>query len=424
MKKITKFFLYILFFYLIYTPNLGVFIDVEFFLSKYIVIPIMLFFFCSLWIIKNKNIIVNKKTALLFIGIITSEIFFIIRAYIAGYDSFTELRIVQNMFVIFHIMTFLFLFRILYEKGYSTHDLINLIFNVALIQAIICILMYIFPELKNLANKLYFEAVKNINNNIKYIITIRIYGISEEYTFLTQIYHGFLASFALILGILKEKKYNIYIPFFLIASVLNGRTSIIIFLVSAFIIIMLLLFNKKYYKKAVKYTIYISAICIILLIIMLIFMPKTLDFIYNGLNQVIQYIINDQKLGNMKILIDDMTFWPEGLNFIFGEGHRVYGLQDNQHSDIGYVNDMFMGGLIYIFILYGSIIIFLFSENKTKDKKQNLINALFNIISIITLLLSNYKGECMKGGILLVMILTLKIVLNTQSYEERKSINE
>ena len=44
-------------------------------------------------------------------------------------------------------------------------------------------------------------------------------------------------------------------------------------------------------------------------------------------------------------------FFPEGMEFVFGRGHRVYGEAAKQAgytaSDIGFVNDMFMGGLIY-----------------------------------------------------------------------------
>lgn len=51
-----------------------------------------------------------------------------------------------------------------------------------------------------------------------------------------------------------------------------------------------------------------------------------------------------------------------------GEGYRVYGefglLHGKIPSDIGFVNDMFMGGILYIVLLYGAIIRFVLKKIK------------------------------------------------------------
>lgn len=116
--------------------------------------------------------------------------------------------------------------------------------------------------------------------------------------------------------------------------------------------------------------------------------------------------------------MDTMLFFPEGSEMIFGEGHRVYphyGRSKGYNSlDIGYVNDLFMGGLIYTFLLYGTILKFILKKSYKKvdnDISDIQIKTVVPIFLCIVLLLSNYKGESMRGGVILLGVISIKLIL-------------
>ena len=163
------------------------------------------------------------------------------------------------------------------------------------------------------------------------------------------------------------------------------------------IIITTLIFTGKINRKILKYIVLGIVLLIIILQLIRIAIPKTYNFINSMITDTVNLITGDELTGNYQALFGYMLYWPEGIYFIIGEGNRVYANLDYIQSDIGYVNDMFMGGLIYIVILYGTIITFLMKKNKEDNKLQNQLNLLISLISAATLLIANYKGETMKG---------------------------
>ena len=92
-------------------------------------------------------------------------------------------------------------------------------------------------------------------------------------------------------------------------------------------------------------------------------------------------------------------------------------------SDIGYVNDIFMGGMIYIFILYGTVLRFLLRKPAIENFKNKTDYELCMLISkflAVALLVSNFKGEVMRGGIVLLVAIFLKIVTSCEPLKEER----
>lgn len=396
MKKIL---LYIFTFYIIYTPNITALTGISILgieLNKHTVLIIGSIFIAIYYMairIKCKEKINLKTVIPLFLGIILSSVYYIVRVIPKEEITVETTRIVQNNFIILQILYIIIILDILKFWKYSKEDMVKFILNVALIQSIIGILMLIIPSFRQIAINLCFNGL----NENKYIIATRIYGISDDYTFGTQIFHAFLATIAVLYGIYVNKKYYIYVPFLLIISLLNGRTGTLIFIINLIIIITTLIFTGKINKKILKYIVLGIVLLIIILQLIRIAIPKTYNFINSMITDTVNLITGDELTGNYQALFGYMLYWPEGIYFIIGEGNRVYANSDYIQSDIGYVNDMFMGGLIYIVILYGTIITFLMKKNKEDNKLQNQLNLLISLISVATLLIANYKGEAMKG---------------------------
>ena len=414
-NKIIILFTYLLGFYLLYTPNIGYIINEKIILSKHILIPII-FIALSLYCYIKKIKIKNYKVLIpLIIMISISIIYFLVIALLNGYTNIEEIRIIQNSMILMHAGSLVLLYNIIKTK--ININIYDFLFKIAIIQSIICIIMLIFPNIKELANNLYFFS-SGINKNTEFFSTVRIYGITDDYTFIMPILHSILSSISLIYGISKRKKYILYTPIILLAGILNNRTSIIIFSINTLIILLAMIMKREYRKKIVAYIVPMIIITITAIATIKIIMPNTYKATISGFNQVYSLIFTNEKAGNIDVLINDMLFLPKGKALIFGTGARVYRSLTERNSDIGYINDVFMGGLVYISILYIGIYSYLLK----KWKKISFENKIITVCCILTLVIANMKGECMHGGVLLSVIIFIKYIMYDNISEKKVSV--
>lgn len=367
--------------------------------------------------IKNRYFLVSKNIAILIIGIFLSSIYFVIVAF----TSSNELRLLQNNFIIIQILNITIIISELSHMKYNRMEIIKFILNITLIQGIISILMVLFPAFKQVAVKLYL--IGSASENI-FITSKRIYGISGDYTYFTPIYHGIIANLVCVLPIFKGWKYLLYLPFILITILLNGRTGFAMFIIGTIISYIVLFYKQKIIKKVVKYAFIFTVVCIMSLSVIKIAAPDTYKWIASGVEDTVNLIMYKELEGNYSSLFDEMLYLPEGKDLIIGKGHRVYAQEGREKgyipSDIGYVNDLFMGGIIYITILYISIVKFIFYKNKNIIKENDFyhINMAMSVSMLIIILISNYKGECMRSGGILLGVVLIKIILTSSNIKD------
>lgn len=417
-SNIWVFLIYLYGFFIIYSPRvsdlyLGIPIEyVTTFILGLLIFPYILFKFP-----RFKRVYLNKKLVFLYFGIFLSSCYFAFIASLTG----NEIRILQNNFILVQIIHAIIIIDVLKMLGYTKDGMIKFLLNLALIQGIICIIMVIIPEFKNIALNLYYLGREE---NI-FISRMRIYGISGDYTFFTPIYHGLLAAVAAIYAVLKSNKYLIYIPFILIAIILNGRFGLGVFIVGTFVGYLWLFMKRKQRLKIIQYTATFFIVLGIAIYLLKIINPYTYAWIQSGFESTVNLIMHGELEDNYKYLAGSHAYLPDGVSLIVGEGHRVYAEHGTSRgynsSDIGYVNDLFMGGIIYIIILYGSVFIFVLNKfnRKVNNDADYYINKILPIILIITLILSNYKGETMRGGLILFASIFIKLAL---SHEDSSSL--
>lgn len=401
-KKTTLIFIYLYAFFVFYMPELNGILGIR----SHILLTGLLFILIPFFV--NGKLNVNKELFYLCVGIVISSVFFGVRALTSG----NELRFLQNNFIIIQAIHISFIIKCLRQKGYTKDDQIKFILNIALFQSFICILMLIIPPFREIALNLYYNGKQE---NI-YISASRIYGISGDYTFFTPVFHGLLSVVASVYAILKNYKYLYYIPFFLISILLNGRIGLIVFAFGMMSALLVLLFRGKSISKIIIYVFsFIMTLTISLFLIKFI-VPNTFYWIQSGLQDTLALFSDNKLSGNYESLLNTMLYWPEGTNLIWGEGYRVYGefglLHGKIPSDIGFVNDMFMGGILYIVLLYGAIIRFVLKKNKNTNQSSRVLNIVLSVSMLTVLLISNYKGESMKSGLILLGVIYLKLIIS------------
>lgn len=410
-KLIATIGIYLYAFFIIYMPRVSdllIDVPIEIFATALLCLNIMP------WLLarnrSGRTLKINKEILRLFAGILAASIYFATRAALGS----NELRIPQNTFILVQVMHVLILIDAMTVVGYRREDMMKVLLNLGMLQGVICVLMLIFPRLRNVALSLYYlDREENI-----FISRMRIYGISGDYTYFTPIYHGMLAGIALLYAVWGDGSYIAYLPFLLIAILLNGRWGLLIFLLSPITATIHLLVKGTISRRLIRY----SAISLVMLIlgvgVLGVVSPYTYSWIVGGVQDTLDLVFRQEISGNYAALADRMLYFPKGVNLIFGEGHRVYshhGISRGYNpSDIGYVNDLFMGGLLYVSVLYGTIYGFIFKgglKREVNDRADSYVNAIVPVFLTTVLLISNYKGECMRGGVVLLGAVFIKLIL-------------
>lgn len=270
------------------------------------------------------------------------------------------------------------------ELGFSLKEFLLTFIWAGIIQAIIGILALLFPALKEL-------LINIMSNNIGSEVffrgggdRFRYFGFAASLLDTFGYGMGILFTLSIFLAFEKNSKYLYLSLILLIPSFLNSRTGLLISAMG-FIWSIPLLFNKIRLLKLLKTIlriILLITIGIIGLKILEIVSPLTIEWITRGLMSFSSIFTGHETeyIEVTDILFSD-RFWtlPEGLELIFGTGHTAYGISDlGFHSDVGYVNHIWLGGIIGTILLYiPLIVLFIKAHKKANRMGQWLVLYLF-----------------------------------------------
>ena len=135
-----------------------------------------------------------------------------------------------------------------------------------------------------------------------------------------------------------------------------------------------------------------------------VFMPTSYEWIQEGFNAVLDLLTGQENQYYGK-LTNEFLVWPSGINLIFGLGvrpaGRAYYAMHGYVSDIGYVIDIHIGGIILAILFYGAIV----SSILTFWKYVSFEKKVFLLAMIIFLALANYKGRIAGSAETIIMAL-------------------
>lgn len=407
-RMMTKIVLTLLIFWGLYTPIANLIGAVASSLL-FVLLDLMLAVYIIFSKIKIVEMMQKIKLIELLIAILFASVYVAFRSAFSGNES----RIFQNLQIIVQIVYFFEILSIMYYRfRYSKYDIMSFFLNVVFIQGIVAVLMLLFPTFHDVALHLYYAGgTENI-----YISSKRIYGLSSEYTFTTPIVNGLFAVMAIFLALKKSKLYIFYLPIILLLVLLNGRTGLIVFMIG-FIIILIMNSDNPINSSIIFFFIAVGAYITFSLVQTL--SPDTYFWIQSFFSDT-SNLVDGNVTGNYTQLQMQL---PQN-NLLFGYGFRIYDLSRivtrdyiMQRSDVGYANDLFLGGIVYIILLYIPILLYIFKSvrNDKLFKGTGL-----SILLVIALLIADYKGEAMRNGNLLLMTITFSMLFRIP--KEDKSI--
>lgn len=380
-------FLFLYLFYIIYLPDVSGVIP---YLKPSTVI--IIFALVNLWVFRERlvNIFRYQSMFSLIAGIGVTFLLMVIRQLMnAGLYVFD---LVPNVVFGIQLINF-FSFILWYQEinGKMTKkDLWHSLLILAIVQAVVSYIMLIVPPLKEIAH-LLFAGGKGIPEKHLYLLSYRIYGIGTSYTFSLSLVQGFAATIALLFAFYKKSLPYLFLSIFIMgSSVLNGRTGLLIYLLVAYILIIReFLINFKW-----RYIAYILAMIFvggIVLWLLSVVNPSNAEWILNSFNEFYLLLFKGELTGNLSYLGGSFLHVPEGIfNNLFGTGYSIYNEMGsniyNVNSDIGYINDLFKGGILLIALIYFPAFQLI---------RHSSINPDFRNLALLFILLSNYKGQTM-----------------------------
>lgn len=275
---------------------------------------------------------------------------------------------------------------------YATTFVVKTILFAAFIQSILIIASIISPAIKEIFLSRII-AYGYDEKAMRWISSYRLFGFSDGLTFDTPMIHAMLSVFCVGLAQISKRKlwyYGSAILFF-ITAIVNARTPIIILAIG---LISTLVFppNKKTTggRMRMVFTLGILAIIGVMLLPPLIqaISPTTYDWIVDGMG-----MMDTMMTGKEEQYWTDASKYklPEGLHgLIIGAGHKIAGMGDvyGYSTDIGYINDIWKGGIIYVLLNdLGFLLI-----GKRLYNSNNYVFAFYGIIFIAMSLIVNVKG--------------------------------
>jgi len=406
--------LYLFIFIFIYTPFIIPWFNVIHILA-------LISYFFLLTVFKDKLIDVFKlKVFRVFIFV---HITLIIYTLILGLSSdnygntyYAVSTIIEVLPVCLFITFYLQRFKITYT------NFLEIILLMGVVQFIFVAGSVLSPDIRDLTLT-YFPKGGNFERVFTILGEFRMFGLTRYYTFSMPLFMGICLIISFVLGSQVNKKYFLLIPFYLFSIVVNARIALIA-LPIVFGVLFFIQIRQNFFKQMMGV---IAAGIILFFAILFIEMKAAESYNYNvwtwldeGFSEI-RKISQGEKSGNMKALTDKMWIFPEKIDLLFGTGEDIF-IRRGMNSDIGYVLNLYYGGLIYCALLYGVYIKFLSSFNRN-DKIQKII-----FVSIILFLfLANFKGTVFRTnevihGTLLIGVFT--ILYNFNKTEDNSEKNE
>lgn len=297
-----------------------------------------------------------------------------------------------GLLIVVDVVCGTYLFLELKSYGYTLEDFLKFTFYAGAIESLFSICSLIFPGFKSmLVSIMLANTGSGLYSNTWYI-TVRAYGFANTLVDLFGLGVSIIASTCFLYGLFKEKKYMILSVFILISTILNSRTGLILYIVCIMGAILYLTIKGK-----IKYLFFGIMSVFLLFIIFNILMESnilndsTKSWISSGIQSFQELLENGKaQSDSMGVLFQEKKWTlPDGIRLFIGTGHSRYEAKGYVHTDVGYVNEIWMCGLIGAIGLYTMFIKFIYSAVK---RQGNILAQCIGIMIFLGYFIFNIKG--------------------------------
>lgn len=361
--------------------------------------------------------IVKKNTLKLLSGFLA--IFFYLLVFACFINEQSISTILFPIYFVIDVIPFGFAMKEYMERnsldfGWS----VSIIINTALLQAVTAIASFLIPNVQ----RFFVERMVAYGYNEVYttLSSYRMYGFSNALTNATPVVQSIIAVISVWHALRYSKKYYLYALVLMLSAVINARISIVVFAIGI-VILMINSTTSITRKLKIVFIAFIAYFVIIAFILPMIqsVSPLTYEWVTDGFSELSSFkigVTSYEKNSYFGYLLNRERFaLPEGFfPFLFGKGYSIMSSKNPSgfQSDVGYVCDLWTGGLMYVILLYS---FFLGLLNRLR-KNQNSLISFIAIYYIVALLFINIKGVALSMNAF-VNLLVIVVCISMTEYQ-------
>lgn len=244
------------------------------------------------------------------------------------------------------------------KKGRTCFDFVEHIVGAGLLQTMLVFASFLSNNIHRIFVSWMYRMTGNSWFENSWLVLVRSYGFAGTFVDLFGMGMGLIAGVSLLYGFYHKKKYILYSFLIAIAGTINARTTIVIYVISAFFTF--ICFSLKEKLGAIVIALFAISIIGLSWDTLIAFMETVnranFSWIFSGYRALLQ-LIRGGELGDVFPTLFSESFWqiPQGFQLMFGSGHSLYRANGYGHSDVGYINDLWFVGTVGILWLYGNI---------------------------------------------------------------------
>ena len=277
------------------------------------------------------------------------------------------------------------------ELNYSIYNLAICFVIATMIQFLLTLIALLFPNVKDFFVSIMYANTGDSYLNIPWVMDRRGFGFCNTFVDSFGFGMGIIACLPLFFVKKNNWKMVYFIPCLILVSLVNVRTGLVMagmgLVISIPIVFSAFIKAERNYKiKAIK-TIVISLGILAAFVLLVAHCNRvTLNWIMGDVNSVIEATVPNAEEIIIEVESDSQTttadtlfsdrFWniPPIGTLILGSGHTIYGAEGYPNSDVGYINDLWLGGVIGCLLLYGAFAgLFTRAFKSTKEKNIKLL---------------------------------------------------
>ena len=281
------------------------------------------------------------------------------------------------------------------KRGQGFSELLDHILTAGTAMAVTSVLAFLIPPVKE------FFTQRMEDYGIPYtrlLSTYRNFGLAANMTSTASYVQALLSGIALYRAVRGRKIWFAAFPLLAFSANINTRASIL-FIPAGLAAILVALLHARKMKEAGKFAILAVAIAAVAFFgkgLVRLVNPETDDWLTKGLGQMAEFASGTEAeegyFSELKMFTEASVF-PKGTELVFGTGESIlWGNKYGVCSDVGFINDLWRGGILYFTAIIGLFILTLWkimhSGSITRQDGVFLSGFL-----LLVFLLNNIKGS-------------------------------
>lgn len=278
-----------------------------------------------------------------------------------------------------------------FKSGYTKEEFLDILLFTATIQGIISVITFVLPDVQAM---IIDSALDYGFNQQKYssFLRRRYFGLAYNLVTYVPVCQSIFAVIAMRLVVKKKMRYIWTIPFLVFSGIINGRSSIVILGVGVVMLLLEQLKTNSFFHHLKLISLISGGVLLLLFLYnsMELWSPRTFIWIKQGLEEIKLFIFEGESGTYFSTLSNVSSLLPKGLSIIVGTGEMsIGGNSQGIVTDIGYVNYLWMGGIIFAVLVHFVFFKILLVINR-RTKKDPMFRFL-GIYLLLSVLIFNIK---------------------------------